>query len=50
MKEILKKHDERITKTRLYGDDKFDLSFNKSIISLTIEFIVSTERSSNSLV
>ena len=47
---ILKKHDELITKTLLYGDDKFDLSCNKSIISLTIEFIVSTERFSNSLV
>ena len=46
---ILKKHDELITKTLLYGDDKFDLSCNKSIISLTIEFIVSTERFSNSL-
>ena len=29
---ILKKHDELITKTLLYGDDKFDLSCNKSII------------------
>ena len=47
---ILKKHDKRITKTLLYGDDKFDLSCNKSIISSTIEFIVSTERFSNSLV
>ena len=47
---ILKKHDELITKTLLYGDDKFDLSCNKSIISSTIEFIVSTERFSNSLV
>ena len=47
---ILKKHDERITKTLLYGDDKFELPCNKSIISLTIEFIVSTERFSNSLV
>ena len=47
---ILKKHDELITKPLLYGDDKFDLSFNKSIISSTIEFIVSTERFSNSLV
>ena len=46
---ILKKHDELITKTLLYGDDKFDLSCNKSIISSTIEFIVSTERFSNSL-
>ena len=45
---ILKKHDELITKTLLYGDDKFDLSCNKSIISLKIEFIVSTERFSNS--
>ena len=26
---ILKKHDELITKTLLYGDDKFDLSCNK---------------------
>ena len=47
---ILKKHDELITKTLLYGDDKFDLSCNKSIISSTIEFIVSTGRFSNSLV
>ena len=47
---ILKKHDELITKTLLYGDDKFDLSCNKSIISSTIEFIVSTEIFSNSLV
>ena len=47
---ILKKHVELITKTLLYGDDKFDLSCNKSIISSTIEFTVSTERFSNSLV
>ena len=47
---ILKKYDELITETLLYGDVKFDLSCNKSIISSTIEFIVSTERSSNSLV
>ena len=47
---ILKKHDELITKILLYGDDKFDLSCNKSIISSTIEFIVSSERFSNSLV
>ena len=47
---ILKKHDELITKTLLYGDDKFDFSCNKSIISSTIEFIVSTGRFSNSLV
>ena len=47
---ILKKDDELITKTLLYGDGKFDLSCNKSIISSTIEFIVSTERFSNSLV
>ena len=47
---ILKKHDELITKTLLYGDDKFDLSCNKSIISSTIQFIVSPERFSNSLV
>ena len=47
---ILKKHDELITKTLLYGDDKFDLSYNKSILSSTIEFIVSTKRFSNSLV
>ena len=38
---ILKKHGELITKTLLYGYDKFDLSCNKSIISSTIEFIVS---------
>ena len=30
---ILKKQDELITKTLMYGDGKFDLSFNKSIIS-----------------
>ena len=47
---ILNKHDELITKTLLDGDDKFDLSCNKSRISLTNEFIVSTERFSNSLV
>ena len=47
---ILKKHDEIIAKTLLYGDDKFDLSCSKSIISSTIEFIVSTESFSNSLV
>ena len=47
---ILKKHDELITKTLLCGDDKFDLSCNKPVISSTIEFIVSTERFSNSLV
>ena len=47
---ILKKHDELITKTLLYDDDKFDLSCNKSIISSTIEFIFSTKRFSNSLV
>ena len=47
---ILKKHDELITKILLHGDDKFDLSCNKSIISSTIEFIVSSERFSNSLV
>ena len=40
---ILKKHDEFITKTPLYGDNKFDLSYNESIISSTIELIVSTE-------
>ena len=47
---ILKKHDELVTKTLLYGYDKLDLSCNKSIIFSTIEFIVSTERFSNSLV
>ena len=47
---ILKKHDELIAKTLLYGDDKFDVPCSKSIISLTIEFIVSTERFGNSLV
>ena len=46
---ILKKHDELIIKTLLYGDDKFDLSCNKSIISSTIECSVSTERFSNPL-
>ena len=44
---ILKKHDKLITKTLLYGGEKFDLSCNKSIISSTIEFTVSTERFSN---
>ena len=47
---ILKKHDEFITKILLYGDDKFDLSCNKSMISSTIEFIASTERFGNSLI
>ena len=47
---ILKKHDELITKTLLYGKDKFDLSCNKSIISSAIKFTVSTERFSSSLV
>ena len=47
---ILKKHDEFITKTLLYDDNKFDLTCNKSIISSTIQFIVSPERFSNSLV
>ena len=47
---ILKKRDELIIKTLLYGNDKFDLSCNKSVISSTIEFIVSTERFSYSLV
>ena len=46
---ILKKHDELITKTLLYGDDKFGLSCNKSIKSSTTQFSVSTERFSNSL-
>ena len=35
---ILKKYDEPITKTLLYGDGKFDISCNKSITSSTIEF------------
>ena len=47
---ILQKHDELITKTLLYGNHKFDLPCNKLIISSTTEFIVSTERFSNSLV
>ena len=47
---ILKKHDKLITKALLYGDDKFDLSCFKSIISSTIEFIVSTKGFSNWLV
>ena len=34
---ILKKHDELTTKTLLHGDNKFDLSCNRSIISSTIE-------------
>ena len=46
----LKKHDKLITKTLLCGNDKFDSSCDKSIISSTIEFIVSTERFTNSLV
>ena len=46
---ILKKYDEPITKTLLYGDDRFHLFCNKSISS-TIEFIVCTERFNNSLV
>ena len=33
---ISRKYDELITKALLYGDDKFDLSCNKSIISSTI--------------
>ena len=33
---ISKMYDELITKALLYGDDKFDLSCNKSIISSTI--------------
>ena len=47
---ILKKQDKLITKTLLYGDDKFDFSCNRSIVSSAIKFIVSTERFSNSLV
>ena len=47
---ILKKHKELIKKTLLYGDSKFDLSCNKCVISSTIEFTVSTESFSNSLV
>ena len=47
---ILKKHYKLITKSLLYGDNKFVLSCNKSVIISTIEFIVSTERFSNSLV
>ena len=47
---ISKKHDKLITKTFLYSDDKSDLSCNRSIISSVIEFIVSTEIFSNSLV
>ena len=47
---ILKENDELITKTLLYGNNKFDLSCNKSIISSTTKFIVSTERFNNSLV
>ena len=39
-----------MAKTLLYGDDKFDLSCNKSAISSTIEFTDSTGRLSNSLV
>ena len=47
---ILKKHDKLMTKTLLYGDDKFNFSCNKFAISSTIEFTVSTRRFSNSLV
>ena len=47
---ILKKHEKLIRKTLLCGDDKFDLSCNKSIKSSTIEFFVSTKRFSNLLV
>ena len=47
---ILRKHDEFISETLLYGDNKFDLSCNKSIISLTFEIIVSTKRFNNLLV
>ena len=39
-----------VTKTLLYGDDKFDVTCNKSIKYSAIEFIVPTERFSNSLV
>ena len=46
---VLKKHEELITKILLYGGDKSDLICNKSIISSTIEFTVSTEIFSNSL-
>ena len=45
----LKKHDEFFTKTLLYDNDKFELSCNEFVMSSTIEFIVSTERFSNSL-
>ena len=44
---ILKKHDELIRKTLFYGDGKFRLTCNKSIISSTAQFFVSTERLSN---
>ena len=44
---ILKKHNEIIIETPMYGDDKFDLSCSKSIITSTIEFTVSTDRISN---
>ena len=47
---ILEKHGELITKILLYGDEKFNLSCSKCITSSTIEFLVSTERFSNSLV
>ena len=49
MKVFLKKHEELITKTLPHGDYKFDFSCNKSVISLTIQYIVSSERFSNSL-
>ena len=47
---LLEKHGELITKILLYGDEKFNLSCSKCITSSTIEFLVSTERFSNSLV
>ena len=47
---VLKKHEELITKTLLYGDYKFDLPCNKFMTSSAIEFILSAERFINSLV
>lgn len=47
---ILEKLNELNTKTFPYGDNKFDLSCNKFIISLATELIILTERLSKLLV
>ena len=41
---ILKKRYGLVAKTLLYGDYQFNLPFNKSIISSTIEYIFSMQR------